>query len=574
MDKLKALKGYDRARDAIEWHTSPRAKRLQLLEAIVTGTQYEGRPSWFNTDVGLFERAPCIVYPVVRIAIDSFVDLVLGDQRFATFMFESDEGELTIDEAELVTRGVEQVQRASRFRMAMRHALRSAMSTGSACLIAGAKDGKPFIEGIDAWKCTPELDRNGVVTRLVIQYPDLEEYQDQNDEWHIRAVMHRRVVDNQRDVAYKPLPIEKGVKVAGWREDPNQIFEHGLGFCPVVWYGYMRATRVAMQPDGVAIHQGLEDEIYALDVALSQRHRAALYAGDPQIVITGAEQNITLGGGSSGGRSVIATQNGGEFGDEGPPRPHYEYRDYAPKEGQIKKSPGTVWIIPTEQARVNMLTLTEKDIGAVDRNAQDIRAKLSEALSVVFIDPEEVKFASQITGKALETLRERQINRCDQIRDDVADGMLLPAVDMLLRVVTAMPGMRVGSSVKKILAILKRYMSGKTTAAAPTTGQWSLPEPRLIWGAYFKEDPDEQRIITEATINSLNAGLITRKTAIERLKTLGYIIGNVDTYIQQLDKEKNELLTFEVDKTKQLSIATAAGKPKPADGAPKKVQIK
>jgi len=558
----------------MDWHTSPRAKRLLMLQAIVQGTQYEGRPSWFNDDVPLFRRAPCIVYHIVSEAIRSFVDLVLGDQRFASFLFEPEEDVLEVAVADLVTRGVEQIQKAARFRTAARHALYNAMGTGSACLIGGVRNGKLFMEGADAWMCTPKLDPNGIVEHLTIEYPFLEEYQDEQGDWCVRAMLFRREITDQEDIFYKPIPIEKQKKAQGWKVD--KVYAHNLGFCPVVWYAYMKATRVSYGVDGIAIHEGLEDEIYALDMALSQRHRAALYCGDPQIVVTGADPSYSPTE-KPGGRGMIATKEGGDFGNEGPPRPHYEYRDYFSMKGNIKKSPGTVWIFPDPNTKVIMLTLSEKEIGAIDRNAQDLRSKLAETLSVVFIDPEQVKFASQITGKALETLRERQINRCDQIRDDIADGLMLPAVDMLLRIVATSPGLKVSKAIKDILPILKKFSVGMNTAAAPTVGQWTLPEPKLVWGSYFKEDPDEQRIITETIINAVLSNLLTKKAAIERLKAFYPIITNTDVFLQELEADQAKLLDHEEEKTERLAKAEAKGQPKPGPTGPstaKKVQIK
>ena len=57
---------------------SPRYWRINALESWYLGTQYDGRPSFWSSDVPLRERAPVVQSQFVRSAV----------QRIATLVFE------------------------------------------------------------------------------------------------------------------------------------------------------------------------------------------------------------------------------------------------------------------------------------------------------------------------------------------------------------------------------------------------------------------------------------------------------------------------------------------------------
>ena len=92
-----------------------------------------------------------------------------------------------------------------------------------------------------------------------------------------------------------------------------------------------------------------------------------------------------------------------------------------------------VWQYPSSETKVGLLTLEAQSVGAIATTCDRLRALLCNAMSYVPLDPEKLP-KGIVSGKALEALRTRQINRCDTLRDDVADGWLAPALAMLLLV--------------------------------------------------------------------------------------------------------------------------------------------
>src|SRR6185503_13309428 len=117
--------GYEEAARAFAANVSPRYLRLESLEQWALGRQYDALPDWWTggeREVPLFERCPCIVYPVVRVASGSNVDLVLGEGRFPTLTSkpgedEKDlEGGLGEEESNALDRLLVEHHKLSRFR--------------------------------------------------------------------------------------------------------------------------------------------------------------------------------------------------------------------------------------------------------------------------------------------------------------------------------------------------------------------------------------------------------------------------------------------------------------------------
>ena len=435
---MKQYAGYDEARRIASKNVTPRSRYIEALESYVVGTQYDGKPDWFVQDdkIPLFDRKPCVVYAVVNSAIASNTDLVLGDGRFPAITSAPDEndskfdGEIGLEQAasETLDRFISSVAKQARFRGVCREVFAAAQGAGSGVAICCVRDGRLVFDTTRARWCMPTFDALGNVLALEIRYPYIDTFKAGN-EWKVRALIYRRVIDSFRDVTYLPAEAKEDCIEPDWVEDPALTIDHGFGFCPVIWYPFMRGCSMAGTFDGHAIHENLLDELRALDFALSMRHRAALFAGDPQWTEIGVEEgyNPTPGGQAKG---MPATLKGGPYSQSNPVTSHYV--EPAPRAAR-KKSPGLIWQYPNPDTKVQLHTLPGDALEALDRHARDLRMKISESMAVVFMDPDDIKYASSVSGKALETLKSRQIDRCDQYRDDFGEGFILPAIQMLLR---------------------------------------------------------------------------------------------------------------------------------------------
>lgn len=434
---LTQLEGYDAALKAVKANTSPRAFWLATLDSYVDGTQYSGRPDWFSADVPLWDRAPCIVYPIVQSAIDSNTDLVLGDGRFPEITTQPGEGDedfdadtLDEDDAEHIDRFILEIAKQVRLRSALREVFTAAQGCGSGVEIFGVRAGKLFLDTTKARWCTPTFGPDRKLTSLDISYPYVEQFQ-QRGKWCVRPKLYRRLIDANADTTFLPADARDDGVAPSWAPDRTQTFKHGFGFCPAHWYPFMRGCSVVNDFDGIALHAHLLDEVRALDFALSQRHRAALYAGDPQWTEIGVEL-----GSNPSGKGVVqgmpATAKGGLPSASNPITT--QYRDPPTRKKGRKKSPGDVWQYEAPDTKVELHCLPGDALEALSKHAADLRLKIAESMAVVFMDQEHIKLGATMSGKALEALKARQLDRCDQYRGDVEDHLITPTVEMLLRV--------------------------------------------------------------------------------------------------------------------------------------------
>jgi hypothetical protein len=502
---------YNRALQIYEKNLSLRAKRLQGLESYVDGTQYAGLPDWFSDTKPLWERAPCIVYPIVKNAIDSNGDLLLGQGRFPIATVEGLEG----DNASTFEKVVARIIKQARLPAVSRVVFEAAQGAGSACAIFGVRGGRLFIDTMRAAWCSL-LAADGSVRHLEIRYPYITVIETAHGR---KAVcrLFRRVIDDKTDVTYFPVDaLEDGREPKNWTVDVE--VKHSLGFCPVVWYAHMRGCPIHGDVDGKAIHERLTDEIRAHDFALSQRHRAALYAGDPQWTEIGVQPGYNPT--ATGRRAEVPASITGRPGE----RAHAAYVSGPPTHSKArKKSPGTVWQYEDKETKVQLHALPGDALKALDDHANDLRSKLSEGLGVVFLDLDKLPSESRLSGRGLEVLKARQLDRVDNYRDDFGDRFLIPALGMLLRI-----AIRVGLAIDGLDVIAR--------IAKASDWSWHFPSLLLMWGSYYRASGEEEELIVRALVQAKDAGLATQRVCVEKLRGI-LDVKDIDSYLAELKKE-------------------------------------
>lgn len=520
----------DAALEAAQANLSPRQKELESLERFALGTQYDGRPSWWTADVPLWERAPCIVYLQTKGAIQSNTDLVLGEARFPVVTSNPGEDDskadgLDPDESKDVDRAIRELCDRVRFRSVSRQVLEHGQQAKSAAGIFGAREGHPFIEVVRSRWCEPKFDVRRRVTELEIRYPYIKWEKQLDGKWKLSAKLYRRVINAASDTTFEPIPAPKDGREPApdaWVPDEARTVKHKLGFCPVVWYAHMRECSTVEDYDGEAIHQNITDEIQGLDFALSQKHRAALFCGDPQVIELGVEPGYNPSQQTGRQASVPSSRSGGMPGANNATTGSYGGGSQAVR----VKSPGTSWQYPNENTKVEYLTLEKGALGELDDHCADLRNKIAESLQVVVLDPQNLKLAAAISGKAIEQLRSRQFDRCDQIRDDISSGWILPAVKMLLRVAikarVALP------SVLKVMDALAKFADD------------DINSPLLLvkWpNGYLAPDPADEQIIVQTAVQAKKEGIATKRMAVEKVARI-FGVDSVDQAVDALDEEE------------------------------------
>lgn len=521
------LEKLDEAQRIAKKNMSPRFCRLTDLGKWATGTQYKGRPSWWDDSVPLWERGPCVTYPIVRIAAQSNVDLVLGESRAPKFTAHpgeddgDEDGGLDEDESKNLDRFLSKYHRLSRFRSHCREAFAAGQTVGTSVAIHGIRDGIPFNELVPAAWCIPTFSRYPKVTQLEIRYPFIEEVKRADGRWEAVCKLYRRVIDDKSDTVFKPALATEDGREPSWTVDEK--VPHGLGFCPVIWYPFMRGCQAHNVVDGEAIHLWITDEIQAHDIARSQWHRGALMS-EPQVYEIGVDPGFNP---TDAGRTALVptTEHGGAPSASNPITGHFEAGPRS--KGARKKGPSYVWQYPNPETKVDALTYPGDALKAQQDNCSDLRIKLQESLAVVFLDPENIKFAATTSGKALEAIKQKQIDRCGQYRDDLRDGFLLPTIDMQLRIARAKAEVLKVPGLKKALPVIEK-LDGQVQAMD------------VVWGDWFDTDPAEQKTIIEMVKAALKDNpLIPLRVAVEKIAAI-FGIENVDAVLKELETERAE----------------------------------
>lgn len=536
-------------------YLSPRATSIGLVESYVLGTQYAGRIPWFDasSNVPLFERAPCIKYPIVATAIASHVAFVLGEGRWPTLSSgtSEDDGEIDEDwglplkESETLDRFVNVVLvKHARVKETARELLAEAMGCRSVAVVTSVRAGRLCAETVKPAWCTPTLDDNEECSKLEIRYPYIETfYNEAEKKWDTRCMLYRRVIDAVKDTVYLPAKAKEDGSQPDWKEDPAKTKEHGLGFCPVLWYPFMKPCSVATEVDGVAIHERQLEEVDCLNIALSQKQRAAVVAGDPQTIETGVASDHNPAPMAAVSRGVIIKKT--DASDRSVSVFSSTSNASTGRKLARMRGSGVVWTYPDAAAKVYQLTLPEGALAAIDDHAKDLRNKLSEAFFAVFLDPNEARTHGAISGKAMAFMFSRQLGFCDQVRDDFGDKALIPLVSMLLRIVYVIgkknPTSLYMPGVKKVLPILESFdrETSDESGATTTKRAWVAPRLEPQWGPYFPPGEQDQLFVVQLAAQAKEAGVATTTMCVEKLRDAGvFNVASAEEVVKGIDEER------------------------------------
>ncbi len=542
---------------------TPRYLKLDRLERYAKGTQYEGRASWWNSDVPLQERAPCIRAPIAERAVRSHVDLCLGEGRFPRITshlseddsaFDPDTG-LSEKESQLFDRFVSAIVDRAKLVEVSVDAMTNGLECGTAVAIARIDDEQNLAVDLEFAKhCTPKLSPSGKLQSLEIRYPyvaEVERVLPSGKCYEYECRLYRRVIDEKRDVTYLPgKASETGGDPDAWIPDPNLTFDHNLGFVPAIWWRRGKKRTTSAEIDGCAIHQNLCDEIDGLNFSLSQRHRAARYAGDPQICEYGTSPEDVHAPSGREARTAFA-------GDGDHPSNRRWILDSKGKPMRAK-GPGTIWTYENAQAKCEYLTLPAGALDSLVGDVRDLYAMLRDAMGYVDSDPANIKIGGDVSGKTLEWLYTNAINYCNRIRPDFADGFLLPLVSLLLRLVSSKHKSGEALSIPgfaKAAPIVAKFDDGS---------KWQPPTMRCIWGSYFPLSESDRKAKQERVLAALEAGIITKQTAVEEIAALYPTIKDPAAYLEALEEAEQEKLAKMHDAADALAGA-ARDPASPAD---------
>jgi hypothetical protein len=482
--------------------------RINALEAMWNGVDIAPRPSFWDTSVPLRERAPAVRAKLARTAGLRLAHMVAGERSFPTVTVGASgyKVALTDSEREALQALTDEIITTAKLSPRLRALLIEGLKTGSAVCVQSLAHGRPRVQILPAKWCTASRDSAGTIVRLVVQYktPGADG----------KLYVYRREIGDGRDVAYEAIPAERLASPEFAWSQVDIAHTRPIEFVAVVWTRNLcEAVEESHAIDGHALAEGLEDELAAIDLELSQLLRNALYNGEPQMVRTGVDPEkpaVPMGAqgreaapGFSWTNSILpAWMRGG-----GKPA--------------TQKAPGKVWDLAVgSDAKLLESTGAGAVIigGAVDR----LTRIATDNMGVVMVDPATLG-GGDLSARALAMLHGPQLDTADNLRVEYG-GALVEIVSQFLRLcagaAAADAGVRLSSWDKARGALAKCWAIGADKAP-----EWNPPAITLAWGEYFEPGWSDISAAVDATTKAVDGRVMSRKAAVGMLAPL---VGTVD----------------------------------------------
>ena len=411
--------------------------------------------------------------------------LVFGDRSYPKVQVQAQSYGIALDESQVgaLSALIEEIERTTHMRRMMRAILSEGLEAGTVVVLVQLLEGQLQLQTVPAEWCTPTFGANGrtlegLCVERKLMHGDGKLY------------LHRREIYPPRDCVYAPVLAEKAAhEPIDWSKVAI-VAEAPCAFVPAIWHRHnVEPIYGDTSVDGCALAEGLEDEIEALDLALSQLHRNALYNGEPQMVRTGVDP-IEDQGAIPQGR--IARSDNSIFD-----RMFRSTRFDGGSGGASVKSPQKVWNLP---AGSDAKLLESSGAGAtiIEGNVGQLRRVLLDAMSIVLADPEQLG-AGELSARALSLMMAPMLAHADDLR--VEYGSLLCALyELCLRLVASTPG-------AVYLATLDAARPALALAYRALTPARLM---RLQWGEYFEPSWEEvQAAVTAAQTANGNRPIAT-----------------------------------------------------------------
>lgn len=502
---------------------SARTRRLDLLEALWKGAAWDERPSFWDKSVPLNERGTCVQSGIAESSGGRVVNLVFGNSRFPSLSVDASARGIafTEDESAAIDQCVAALVKAAHLRTTMRATLEQGLMCGTLVAVLGVSCGTLTVQLLPAKRCERTLDDDGNVASLEYRY----RYEGTDERGAPATMWHRRVIDAAGDTTWTAVPADPAGWLPEWEMFPSRTIAHGLGFCPALWHRNRPDVSDTDPIDGTAMFAGLEDEIFALDMAMSQRHRNGRYNGEPQIVQIGFGENDELG---PQGRGAAVMPS---LGKDGSDRGSWFSRAYD-SAGKFlgfggsatKKAPGTIWKAPPG-GDVKMVESSGAGAQILAADIEGLRGAILEARSIVIASPETL--SANASAALLRQVFEPMIGQADNYRDEYGD-VLCEFVNMLLRL--AVTCARRGQSV---------YLGGLAEALQPllrcmSGAAWVPLQFSLAWGEYFEPTwGDVSNAITAARLGNGDEPVLTLEQSV-RLVAPVIGVSDIERYLGEL----------------------------------------
>ena len=372
----------------------PRTARLQALQRVLDGTQYDHLPHDFAEErspggdyVPLRQRRPSVRTHLCRTVVDDVVSLLFGDGHFPT----------VLADAEATRAALAELVRERAFNSLMMQAATTG-SVGSVAIRLRVLKNKPFFDVLSTAFLTPAWrdDDPDTLERVVEKYkvPAAQLIElgyrvsaDDGEHWF------QRIWCDAAETWFLPWPVKDAETTP--RVDTARTLTHGLGFVPILW---VKNLPGGAGVDGDSTFERAISTVVELDYLMSQAGRGLKYSSDPTLVLKGPADDGT---GSHTGGSAMAL--------------------VVPPEGDAK-----------------LLEINGTAAGAVLNHVRELRTCALELMHGNRAHPDKMTAAQ--SGRAMELLNQGLVWLAGKLRVAYGDGALLELLKMVCQASQAVKG--------------------------------------------------------------------------------------------------------------------------------------
>lgn len=446
-----------------------RTLKLDILDKYYNSTQYDHLPQWQECDgrdehTPVRNRKPRIIFPFARVLSKRMASKLFGKSVFPSLTVEDDPD--TEEFLNLISKTVNMRPRL----MDMAKLLIGYSSAFIRFKIVG---GFPKLEVFNSKWCYPQFDEIGNLESVRVQYV-FKDPEDLDGKGAPKEKWFRMDLGKETDILYNNPEFNESEK-----EPPFQVVEradHGFGFVQGEWF---RTAEDIHSPDGEASIWEIMDFIDALNYNLSQSDQATAYGVDPQLTLTGMDEEDV--------ESLI-------------------------------KSTTKAWLLGRE-GQANFLEINGAGLQRAMEQREDIVQRVQDIARIVFLDPEKIVGSAQ-SAKAMEVLHGPMVEYIDELRPMVQKGV-------------------VQLHQKLMLAILIMQQRGENIAfTIPPGFQPQTMEFDLSWPPIFPMTMQDLQQKVSIGAQLANANIMSRETVLRwLLKDFEGLVDNVDEEVQRINTQ-------------------------------------
>lgn len=452
-------------------------------EAVATGSYIP--PGYYdpaNQMTPLKFRKPSAPYHIVKVVVDRFTGMMFGQSVHPRLLCEGDA---------MTTDYVAALLEVSRLWPAMMQARNYGGAMGTAVVGFKFVDGRPIIEVHDPRWVRPQFADRGSFKLAAIEkrfmYP-VEIFNQEMRVWETQWFWYRRLIDEEKDIVFKAAPVGRGDEPE-WQAE--EIAEHNLGFCPVVWIQNLPNDD---DIDGIPDAAGIYELSKSLDSLLSQGLRGTLANCDPTLHVG---TDLPLDSIKKGSDNCVKTEKGGT---------------------------------------VEYVEIDGSGPDAAHKSAAELRKlALEVAQCVADIPPGGRKTATEV-----EYLYAPMLSKTDILREQYGERGIKVLVEMMLTAVRQLNTSRddgEGNMVRYELKLPPKILKegGEIKRVERQLGEGTSLD--LIWPPYFRPSLTDIMQAAQATVTAKAGGLIDDENAVQFISTY-FDVEDPVAMLQKLQQQK------------------------------------